>query len=335
MSVRCTPTASAKSIMREIDRYYALHKELAAARYPVHRTTLEQRLECSERTIKRIIENMRIHFDAPIAYDRAAHGYYYAVEAGTRFELPGLWFSANELTSLLAMAELLESTQQGILDQALGPMRQRLEAILDSQALGAGELARRTRILRAQARSPGGAFADVATAVALRRRVDLVYHGRERNTETRRMISPQRLVYYRDNWFVDAWCHHVEGLRSFSVDRIRKAQVTEQSAVAMDEAELEQQLASGYGILSGADVATAVLRFTPEAAQWVADAQWHPQQKARWLDDGRYELSLPYAAPHELLQDVLAFGADVEVVAPAELRTLMKKKLQSALSYYQ
>lgn len=321
--------------MREIDRYYALHRELSAARHPVHRSVLEQRLECSERTIKRIIENMRLYFDAPIAYDRAANGYYYATDPDTRFELPGLWFNADELVSLLAMTELLESTQQGILEKALGPVRARLKSILESRALGAGELSRRTRILRAQARSPGPAFADVASGVALRRRLDIVYHGRGRNAETRRTVSPQRLVYYRDNWFLDAWCHRADDLRSFSIDRIGLARVTDQAAVDMAEAELDRRLASGYGIFSGADVATAVLRFSADAAQWVADAQWHPRQQACWLDDGRFELRLPYAAPEELTRDVLAFGADVEVAAPASLRQQVRKRLQAALGHYE
>lgn len=321
--------------MRELDRYYALHKELTAARHPVRRADLELRLGCSERTIKRIIENMRLFFDAPIKYDRAARGYHYEQTADARFELPGLWFNADELVSLLAMAELLDTNHQGILNEALGPMRRRIEAILDSHALGAGELSRRTRILRAQARLPGPAFSVVATAVALRLQVRMIYHGRQRNAETRRTVSPQRLIYYRDNWFLDAWCHQAEGLRSFSVDRIRDARVLEQTAVDMDEAELDHRLAAGYGIFSGADVATAVLRFSPQAAQWVADAQWHPQQQARWLDDGSYELTVPYAAPEELLRDVLAFGADVEIVAPETLRAHMQKRLQATLTYYE
>ena len=59
-----------------------------------------------------------------------------------------------------------------------------------------------------------------------------------------------------------------------------------------------------------------MLRFTPKRARWVADEHWHPQQQGRFLEDGRYELRIPYADPRELVMDILRHGADVEVVSP-------------------
>jgi len=36
-------------------------------------------------------------------------------------------------------------------------------------------------------------------------------------------VSPQRLVHYRDNWYLDAWCHLRGDLRSFAIDAIQEA----------------------------------------------------------------------------------------------------------------
>jgi predicted DNA-binding transcriptional regulator YafY len=63
----------------------------------------------------------------------------------------------------------------------------------------------------------------------------------------------------------------------------------------------------------------ATLRFTPERARWVAPEQWHPQQRSRVEADGSYVLEVPYTQVPELLMDILKYGADVEVVGPAEL----------------
>lgn len=49
------------------------------------------------------------------------------------------------------------------------------------------------------------------------------YHSRSKDERTERVVSPQRLIYYRDNWYLDAWDHLREALRSFSIDRIRGA----------------------------------------------------------------------------------------------------------------
>lgn len=321
--------------MNVFDRIYALHKQLAGARHPVAKTTLEARLECSPATIKRIIRDMRLYLDAPIEYDRHYNGYYYAQAPDGHFELPGLWFNASELVSLLAMDQLLETTRPGLLAADLGPIRKRLERILESRQMGTGELARRTRILRSAARAPGPAFDGVAGALAMRRRLDVAYHGRLRDAPSRRIVSPQRLTYYRDNWYLDAWCHRADGLRSFSLDRIRHADMLETAAVDIQAKALDAELAAGYGIFSGAPVETAVLRFSSDAARWVADEQWHPDQQGVWLEDGCYELRLPYAAPEELLRDVLGFAAGVEVVAPAALREMARERLQAAAARYE
>lgn len=320
--------------MNVFDRIYALHKQLAGARRPIAKATLEARLECSPATVKRIIRDMRLYLDAPIEYDRDYNGYYYASEADAHFELPGLWFNAGELVSLLAMDQLLETLQPGLLSADLAPMRKRLERILESRAMGTGELSRRTRILRATARRPGAAFAEVAGATAMRRRITIRYHGRARDQESVRNVSPQRLIYYRDNWYLDAWCHASAGLRSFSLDRIRSVEPTEQPALDMDEAALEAELGSGYGIFSGIAAQTAVLLFSADAARWVADEQWHPDQQGAWQADGSYELRVPYSASEELLRDVLAYGAGVEVIAPEPLRRSAAERLRAAADLY-
>lgn len=327
--------------MNMFDRIYALHKQLAGARRPIPKSMLEARLECSPATVKRIIRDMRLYLDAPIEYDREYNGYYYAHEPAApddtdsgHFELPGLWFNASELVSLLAMDQLLETVQPGLLALDLAPVRKRLERILESRAMGTGELSRRTRILRASARRPGSAFADVASAMAMRRRLAIRYHGRARDTESERSVSPQRLIYYRDNWYLDAWCHDADGLRSFSLDRIRGAQTLEDAAIEMDSDTLEAELGGGYGIFSGAPAHTAVIRFSPSAARWVADEQWHPDQQGDVLADGGYELRVPYSAAAELLADVLAYGPDAEVIAPSELRAAAAERLRAATAYY-
>src|SRR5690606_25885846 len=78
------------------------------------------------------------------------------------------------------------------------------------------------------------------------------YRARSTDAPTRRLVSPQRLTHYRDNWYLDAWDHEREALRSFALDRIRQPRPGEARARDLPEAELDQHLASSYGIFSGA-----------------------------------------------------------------------------------
>jgi predicted DNA-binding transcriptional regulator YafY len=67
----------------------------------------------------------------------------------------------------------------------------------------------------------------------------------------------------------------------------------------------------------------------------VAQERWHSAQQGRFLEDGRYELRVPYRDPRELIMDILKYGADVEVVAPEGLRQAVTAELREALARYE
>lgn len=321
--------------MDRLQRSYQLHQILSSAHYPVSRRQLEERLECSAATIKRIIEELRLYFNAPISYSRERNGYYYDTREEASFELPGLWFNANELHALLTMQQLLEQIQPGLLSEHLKPIKSRLEKILAIFQLDKAEISKRIRILQMTARrSAGGHFQLVASALLQRKRLQIHYHSRSRDQTIQRQISPQRLIYYRDNWYLDAFCHKRHALRSFAVDRISVPQSLDAVALDFSDADLDAHFAVSYGIFAGKPKEIAVLLFSPERARWVADEQWHPQQQGKRLENGSYELRIPYANASELVMDILKHGAGVEVIEPAELRQEVINQLRATLENY-
>ncbi len=324
--------------MDRFDRIYALHQILRSARQPVSRQRLEDELECSRATVKRIIESMRLYLNAPIAYDAQRNGYHYDIQGkadhGPMYELPGVWFNASELQALLTVQQLLQQVQPGLFEQQMAPLRERIDQLLNLQQGDSESLVQRIRIVHAAARPLGDFFQAIAGATAQRKRLQIDYHARSTDHISQRQVSPQRLVFYRDNWYLDAWCHARKALRIFALDAVQHAKVLTEPALDVSVAELEAHVASAYGIFSGAVKEKAVLRFSPERARWVAREKWHPQQESRWLDDGSFELILPYGNPTELIMDILRFGPDVEVMAPAALREQVIARLRGSLERY-
>src|SRR5690606_18917234 len=158
------------------------------------------------------------------------------------------------------------------------------------------------------------------SALLRRKRLAVRYYARSRDEESAREISPQRLVHYRENWYLDAWCHRRGALRNFAIDSIREAKVLDAAAKDISVTGLDSALGPGYGIFAGTQVRRAKLRFTPERARWVASEHWHPAQRGNFEADGSYVLALPYADHRELVMDILKHGAHCEVLEPEELR---------------
>jgi predicted DNA-binding transcriptional regulator YafY len=142
-------------------------------------------------------------------------------------------------------------------------------------------------------------------------------------------------VHYRDNWYLDAWCHWRKGLRSFSVDALQQVQVQDAKARDVVESTLAAHYASAYGIFSGAAKAWAVLLFSKESARWVKSESWHPEQTSETLPDGRYRLRVPYADARELLMDILRHGQQVVVEQPPELRQQVADEAAVLVKLYQ
>jgi predicted DNA-binding transcriptional regulator YafY len=142
------------------------------------------------------------------------------------------------------------------------------------------------------------------------------------------------VTHYRESWYLDCWDEGKDALRCFAIDRILRATVLDQKAMDVSDAELDAHYASSYGIFGGQADKVAVLRFTRERARWVAEEVWHPEQQGTWLEDGSYELKIPYGDQRELVMDILRHGPHVLVIEPDSLVDELKTQLGAALGRY-
>ncbi len=324
-----------QSVVNTFNRIYELHQLLTSRRYPVSRVTLQHELECSESTVRRTVRQLRDNLGAPLVYDRQHNGYIYRPGENGPFELPGVWFSPQETHALLTAHQLLDNLQPGILSSHISSLTARLKTLLTQHHPGHADVGNRIRILQIAARPIAlEHYRAIASAVVERRQLRILYHGRERDVTTERTVSPQRLIHYRSNWYLDAFCHLRNQLRSFALDRLQPIETLTTPAEDITDEKLDAHFTKSYGIFAGQPKHTAHLRFTPQAARWVADEQWHPQQQGKILSDGSYELHIPYSDPRELIMDILKYGPDVNVIGPAELREWVAEKLSAALNNY-
>ncbi len=319
--------------MSEIDRLYS-YRTLLTGRRAVPRDEILNKLEISQATFKRDLAKLRDRLNIPVVFDRDLGGYHLD-NTDTRQELPGLWFSQDEILALLTIQNMLEQLEPGLLGPKLKPLQKRLDDMLTGQGMSSETFSQRVRLVHAGKRKLKlRCFEQIAQSTINRKQIRIHHFNRQTGKTVERNISPQQLVHYRENWYVDAWCHLRKEVRSFAVDAISECEQLDVDAKELDADQLRASMQSGYGIFGGAIKGWAKLRFTPERARWVKHEEWHPAQKGHEENDGSYVLEIPYSDERELVGDILRFGDAVKVLHPTHLEELIVNQHKNAISAY-
>ena len=320
--------------MAQFDRIYKYKSMFKRNRLLTKQAILKE-LEISEATFKRDLDKMRDFYHYHIDYDRFENAYK-LMNPVDSYELPGLMFTQKELLALLSVQNMISELEPGLLGPRLMPLQERLSEILEKEGIDAKALTKRVRAVHAgKRRLELKNFQVVAQATFERKRLHIEHYNRGRNEHTHRDISPQQLVHYRDNWYIDAWCHLRNKLQSFSVDAITHCDILEDAAKEVSQKDIKVIMQSGYGIFGGEANHWAKLKFNAVRARWVQAEEWHPEQKSTVNKDGTYTLEFPYSDDRELLGDILRFGPDVQVLGPKSLRVSVINVLKEANKGYE
>ncbi|MHB8766203.1 MAG: helix-turn-helix transcriptional regulator [Deferrisomatales bacterium] len=298
-----------------LERYYWFDREVRRGAYP-NAARLAERFELSSRTALRALDFMRFRLGAPLEYVACRRGFRYTDPA---YALPPLLVSEDELLAVLVAQSILAQTARGPVADGIRSLAAKLGTVLGGA--GPGCL---TDLLSAA--WPGAAPADPAVfgavlpALAGGRLLDLAYRSPLAAEPTARRVEPHHLRHHGGDWVLTAYCRLRGEWRPFHLSRMAAARDTGEPFRRRPADHWRPRLDGGFGLFQGERLTTVRLRFTPFRARYVAGQLWHADQVACPLADGGLELTVPAADLREIRLKVLSFGADVEVLAPPELR---------------
>lgn len=321
--------------MDKLDRIQQLHQIFVTHKHPLKLRVLAEKLECTEKTVRRHIDALQDLVSAPVEYVEP-HGWCYRIKPGENFQLPGLWLTAEELQSMALLLHVLAKFGSGLLNNELKAVEREVNKLLRARKINPDTLIDRIKVLPLANRVVSNEiFLKVGEAVLKSQQISFKYRSFENDVSQRR-VSPQTLLYYRDNWYLDAWCHQKNALRTFSLGRIDS--ISNEGSLVMPalnipQAERDAHFGSTYGIFAGGSGKTAVLRFRNNIAREVSTQQWHPHQEGYW-EGLTYVLRVPYGDDRELVRDVMRCVPDVLVEKPLELRELVQERLRAGLMHF-
>ena len=314
------------------ERFLWFHNEIKQNRHPNARTLAAQ-FEITGKTAQRNIEFIRDRLSAPLRYVPGQRGYDYA---DNTWELPGLWLSEDELVSLVLSYRLASAVPDSILKESLHRFLNQIIAVRSSDTFSIDELSDKISVKNiAYARTSETIFHRLLDALLKSRPVCIEYYSPHNDQSTTRDILPLHLLNYMGTWHIIAYCNVKKELRDFVLSRIRFVGACENPVDArVPAARVKDYIRETFGIFRGEKTQNVCLRFAADIAPWIAEQSWHPAQKSRIEKDGRLSLSIPVADFREIKREILRYGAQVEVVSPAELRNELKKEIEKMKKIY-
>lgn len=277
-------------------------------------TELAHHCGVDRRTIYRDLEVLH-EIGVPVWEDRGRFGIDRAAYVST------VRLTLNEAIALFFAARLLAHHSDEHNPHVVSVL-DKLAAGLPDQTIS-GHLAQvadliRTRPLR---RAYIQVLETVTRAWADRRLVRLRYRAANR-TVTERVVAPYFLEVSRSEpaAYVIGFDQLRAALRTFKMERIEQASLLDAHYDIPSDFDPYAHLATSWGVIDDAAVEVC-LHFNERAAPRVRESVWHHSQRLRDLADGGCELTMTVGGIREIRSWVLGWGADVEVLAPAELRT--------------
>lgn len=311
----------------QFERLLKLDQELKQQKYP-NCFTLAKACEVSVKTAQRDLDYMRDRMGAPIAYDAARKGFYYT--SGNWF-LPALSLSEGDLFAVMLATRVIEQYKGTPVAKELGKIFQKICDSMPEKISIQPELIFSRFTFTGPASKPveEKIWSTVVRGVLAQRSIQIEYRSPDSAKSKSRLIDPYHVANLQGEWYVFALDHLSNELRQFAIPRIEKTDLSEKSFVIPADFDPEKLLSETFGRYAhGGTTETVRLLFDREIAYWVLERQWHPKQSVKRRRDGKVELTFPTQGHFEVQRWVLAWGHRVHVLAPKELKDMVRREIR-------
>jgi len=299
-----------------------IHQAIHSGKYP-NATTLAGELEVSTKSIYRDIEFMRDRLELPVEFDGARNGFHYTEEVSN---FPTLQITEGELFALLVAEKALQQYRGTAFERPLLSAFKKMAASLpDTVSLNLADW-EQTISFRTSAEPILNVeiFDILAKATARHGQLLLTYRKPGRKETEPRVVDPYHLANINGEWFLFAYCHLRNDIRTFVPSRIQEAELTGKTFIRPQKFSLEKRLRDTFGVVTGQGEFEVVIRFDEQVSDYIREKRWHPSQQLIELEDGGVELRLKLSSLAEIQRWILSWGGQACALAPAELVESLK-----------
>jgi predicted DNA-binding transcriptional regulator YafY len=290
---------------------------------------LADRLGVSVRTMHRYF-GMLDEMGIPVYSERGPYGGFSLVRG---YKLPPLIFTPEEATAIYLGTSLVGQMWGRLYDEAAQGAMAKLDNVLPDDQRQEIDWARRSLIAIGMHRADPAAVSplleDLRRAARNNIRVSMLYQAGSHAEATQRQVDAYALVHRSGWWYLVAYCHLRQGMRTFRIDRIQGLKTLGQPFQMPEDFDVQAYLSRAF---SDQPLVNARLRFSPQAAHLTSNLPGLETSQSN--SDGSLEVVLAAPDLAWLASLVLSFSTWVTVLDPPELRHMVRDWAQATADLY-
>ncbi|MDR9502177.1 MAG: WYL domain-containing protein [Desulfurivibrionaceae bacterium] len=299
-------------------RLLFIDRKIQEGGYP-NCSSLAAEWEVSSKTIQRDLDYLRYQLEAPLTYSATQRGYYYTEP---RYHLPAMDVKESDLFAIYLAEKLLQQYEGTPVYHNLCQVFRKIEDSLPAKtSLGPGsDFSRFTFFSAAQTMISPGIWQAVFEGLRSLHSLEISYQAAASGgRSSRRRIDPYHGVRFEGDWYVIAYCHLRQKIRTFSLARISEAELTKESFLIPADFDFEAITASHFGVHWSGRETLVRIRFSNQVAPYIRERIWHSSQQIIEEEDGALLLELTVSHLFELRKWLLSWGRHARVLEPSEL----------------
>lgn len=308
-------------------RMMRIHEELQDGR-ATNCSRLAELLEVSTKTVMRDLAFMRDQLDLPCEYDPRTYGWRYAYPVKN---FPTVQISEGELLALLVAQKALEQYQGTPYHDQLAHAFEKISSGLNDRISfsPSGTLGNISFHSAGLGRSDLKLFEKLTRAVHESHEIAFSYRKPRSPALEPRRVQPYHLANRENAWYLVGHDLDRGSLRTFALARMQALAVSERRFERPADFSPEKFFGKAFGAFVGTGDYRVALRFDAAVADQIRERCWHESQETRDLPDGSLEFTVQLGGLDEIVRWILGWGGDVEVLAPPELRDLVRAKAEA------
>jgi predicted DNA-binding transcriptional regulator YafY len=306
--------------VNRIDRISAILIQLQSKKY-VTAGEIAERFSISKRTIYRDLKALE---EAGIPLGAEAGRGYFLVEG---FHLPPVMFTSNEANALLMAGKMVEKfTDQSVNKQFESALFKIKSVLPEKEKQFLNELHSTIQVFYSPAHeSSPGFLSDIQLALAQQRTVTIEYHSQYKEEHTKnRIVEPIGICFYTLHWHLIAYCRMREEYRDFRIDRIHSLKINTEEFIPKKRLTLHEYFAR---LTNETELSDVILRVDKPTASLLLNIKYFYGFVSEEQAGEKTEMDFLVGDLNYFGRWLLMYADGVEVIRPAELKTILKDLL--------